>query len=215
MHFGEILKIRESLLDDGEVLNVTDFGAGSKRIPGTLRSVKDVAKYSTSSPRFSMLYQYFCKQTQAKTVLELGTCLGINTRFLSEVTRGTLFTFEGAEALLNKAKESGSPFNVEYVFGEISNTLPRVLEQVHHVDFALIDATHTFGATMQYFDAILRKTDSKSIIAIADIHWSIEMEKAWNQIKNNPRVSVAIDFYECGIVFMDPKLTSAHYVLKF
>lgn len=148
-------------------------------------------------------------------VLELGTCLGINTRFLAAVTQGTLYTFEGSDALLQKAKEPGAPSNVEYVAGEISQTLPKVLAQVQQVDFALIDATHTFGGTMQYFEAILEKSSSKSIIAVADIHWSKEMEKAWKQIKGHPRVSVAIDFYECGILFLDSKLTKSHYVLKY
>lgn len=213
--FNDILKIRDDLLRDTEVLTVEDFGAGSKHVTGKLRKVKDVTKYSTSSPKFSMLYQFFCLQTPAQVVLELGTCVGINTRFLAEVTKGKLFTFEGSPELLNKAQEVASPANTEYILGEISQTLPEVLDSVHHVDFALIDATHTYEATIQYFEAIVKKSGAKSIIAIADIHWSREMENAWRKIKHHPRVSVSIDFYECGIVFLNPKLPKAGYVLKF
>ena len=162
-----------------------------------------------------MLYQFFCKITPAQVVLELGTCLGINTRFLAEVTKGKLYTFEGSAALLKKAKEGGIPANTEYVLGEISHTLPDILDSVHQVDFALIDATHTYEATLQYFETILQKSGPKSIIAVADIHWSSDMEKAWKQIKHHPRTFVTIDFYECGLVFVDPKLTKTHYVLKF
>jgi predicted O-methyltransferase YrrM len=214
-HFNDILKVRRDLLNDNEVLKIEDFGAGSKRVPGKFRKVKDVAKYSTSRPHFSMLYQFFCNRTPAKVVLELGTCLGINTRFMAEATKGKLYTFEGSKALIEKAKEAGSPGNTEYILGEISQTLPDVLGLVDHVDFALIDATHTYEATIQYFETILEKSGPKSIIAIADIHWSAEMEKAWQQIRHHPRVSTTIDFYECGVIFLNTKLTKAHYVLKF
>lgn len=213
--FSEILKIRRALLSDKKLLKIEDFGAGSKRVLGKFRRVKDVAKYSTTSPRFSMLYQFFCKITPAQVVLELGTCLGINTRFLAEVTKGKLYTFEGSMALVEKAKEAGSPGNTEYILGEISQTLPEVLVSIHHVDFALIDATHTYEATVQYFETILEKSGPKSIIAIADIYWSRDMQKAWQQIKHHPRVFVTIDFYECGLVFLDSKLTKTNYVLKF
>jgi hypothetical protein len=54
-----------------------------------------------------------------------------------------------------------------------------------------------------------------SIVAIADIHWSREMNRAWEEIKMNPAVSLSMDFYECGILIFKKEVTKSHYVLHY
>lgn len=214
-HFLDIESLRENLLKDTEVLEIKDFGAGSKRVPGQFRETHKIARYSSSFRKFSLLYQYFCHRTAAKNVLELGTCLGINTRYLSQATKGNLYTLEGSESLWRKAQEINPPSNVKYVLGQIADTLPKLLDDIPAIDFALIDATHTYAATLAYFEMVLDKIQPNGILAVADIHWSREMDQAWEKIKSNPRVQVSIDFYECGILIFDPKLTKSHYILKY
>ncbi|MEN2282306.1 class I SAM-dependent methyltransferase [Algoriphagus sp. SE2] len=211
--FQEIEVYRRKLLDSDKEIEVLDLGAGSKKVNFKKRKVADITKFSTSSKKFGLLYQYFCQLTPARTVLELGTCMGITTRYLSQKTQGILFTFEGSLEIQNLAKVSSGYSNTQYVLGDISNTLPEILSKIETVDFALLDANHTYTGTIEYFELILEKVSEKSIIAIGDIHWSKEMEKAWHQIKNNLKVKLSMDFYECGIVFFDSTHQKSEYIL--
>ncbi|MFC5625743.1 O-methyltransferase [Algoriphagus winogradskyi] len=211
----EIEAYRQNLLNSDEIIEVTDFGAGSKSVNTTLRKVSAITKFSTSNRKFAQLYQYFCTLTPAATVLELGTCMGITSRYLSKVTQGVLFTFEGAEEIARVAKPNQDFKNIRIQVGELRNTLPATLNMLQNVDFVLIDATHTYEATIHYFDQILKKTHSHSIVAIGDIHWSKEMELAWKEIKMKPEVKLSLDFYECGIVFFNYSGPKAEYVLDY
>jgi predicted O-methyltransferase YrrM len=145
----------------------------------------------------------------------LGTCMGISGRYLSKVTLGQLHTFEGSKEIARVANPIQGFDNLNIVVGELSKTLPNVLAKLEKVDFALIDATHTYESTLSYFEQILSKTHPKSIIAIGDIHWSREMENAWKKIKSRPEVRISLDFYECGILFLDYPGEKTEYVLDY
>jgi len=43
-------------------------------------------------------------------------------------------------------------------------------------------------------------TDS-SVIILDDIHWSSDMEEAWSEIKNDPRILLTIDLFFIGLIF--------------
>lgn len=211
----EIEIYRESLLKSDEIIEVTDYGAGSKSVNTTYRKVSDITKFSTSSRKFAQLYQYFCSLTPATTVLELGTCVGISSRYLSKVTLGNLFSFEGSEEIARVAKPNYGFENITIQVGELRETLPKTLAKLQGVDFVLIDATHTYEGTIEYFDQILKKVHPNSIVAIGDIHWSKEMEKAWEEIKHRPEVRLSLDFYECGILYFNYPGEKADYILDF
>ncbi len=206
--------LRKELLQDEEILQIEDFGAGSKKLKSAHRKTADITKYSTSGRKFSQVYQYFCLLSPSMHVLELGTCTGINSRYLSRVTKGSFYSFEGSAALWRKAQESKIENNSHYILGKIEDKLPDVLEKIKTVDFALVDATHTFKGTKQYFDLLLPCLKETSILAIADIHWSEEMSAIWKQLKHHPQVSLSLDFYETGILFFDPNLPKSSYVLS-
>tara|TARA_R110002020_G_scaffold154709_2_gene334844 strand:+ start:27102 stop:27905 length:804 start_codon:yes stop_codon:yes gene_type:complete len=211
----DIEAYRNQLLSSNQLIEVEDLGAGSKRVNTAKRKVADITKFSTSNRRFAQLYQFFCSQTAAETVLELGTCMGISSRYLSRVTQGKLYTFEGSKGIAEIANPRQGFENVNLIIGELSKTLPHTLNSVEKVDFALIDATHTYEGTMMYFEQIIAKSHLKTIIAIGDIHWSNEMEKAWNAIKTKPEVRLSLDFYECGIVYLDSPGEKTDYILNF
>lgn len=211
----EIEAYRKQLLTSDEIIEVEDFGAGSKSVNTIKRRVADITRFSTSNRKFAQLYQFFCSLTPNQTVLELGMCMGISSRYLSKVTKGEVHTFEGSKEIARVSQPDQGYENLHLIVGNLIQTLPKTLEKIDVVDFALIDATHTYEGTITYFEQILSKTHSKSIIAIGDIHWSGEMEKAWKEIKSKPEVKLCLDFYECGILFFKYPGEKADYILDF
>ncbi|MBN3521842.1 class I SAM-dependent methyltransferase [Algoriphagus lutimaris] len=210
---NQIEKVRNSLLASSQKIQVLDLGAGSKKVNTHQRKVSDITRYSTSPKKYALLYQYFCQLTPAKQVIELGTCMGITTQYLAKVTKGHLYTFEGSDEILQIARSTGRLTNASYILGDISSKLPKILSTIDQVDFALIDANHTYYGATNYFGLLLNKIHKDSIIAIGDIYWSKEMSLAWKEIKNHPRVFLSLDFFECGIAFFNPKLKKDEFVL--
>jgi predicted O-methyltransferase YrrM len=76
-----------------------------------------------------------------------------------------------------------------------------VVRGLSTVDFAFIDGNHRKEPTEKYFNELLAKTNNDSILVFDDIHWSREMEAAWDTIKNSPAVTCSIDLFFIGIVF--------------
>ena len=210
----DIEEIRNDLLNSAVTIKVDDFGAGSKKVNTQIRRISDITKYSTSSRKFAQVYQYFCRLTPAQTVLELGTCVGLTSRYLSRITSGTTYTFEGSEEIRGIAIGSEAIENLHFIQGRISERLPEILRQVDHVDFALIDANHTYGGTMNAYNQIKGKVLPTSILAIGDIHWSPEMEIAWKEIINQEEVKLSLDFFECGIIFFESPVPKNHFILS-
>jgi len=211
----EIEEFRKQLLLSQKEIPVLDLGAGSKKVNTPIRELAKITKYSTSNRKYAQLLQYFCTQTSGETVIELGTCVGITTRYLSKVTQTQLLTFEASEELIQVAEGDSKLPNVKFVAGDINITLPEELRKVEKVDFAFIDANHTYEATMKSFKELISKTNSESIIAIGDIHWSRGMEKAWKEIKEIPEVKLSLDFYEIGVLFFQHPAQKTHLILDF
>lgn len=205
---------RAILSTDRGQIQVVDYGAGSKKLKERKRITSQIYKYSTTKRKFSTIYSFLIAQTPAEHVIELGTCLGINTLYLSQETKGKLYSFEGSPSLVEKARSLHQSPQIEYMEGEINDTLPLHLQAKGKVDFVLIDATHTKEATLRYFQIILPYLHEKSIVAIADIYWSREMTTAWKEILRTTEVSLSLDFYECGVLFFRKGITKSHHVLS-
>ncbi|WP_194777791.1 O-methyltransferase [Pararhodonellum marinum] len=202
------------LIQDAEVLEISDYGAGSKRLKNQRRKTSSIAKHSSSSAKFAALLQYFCTKTPAINVLELGTCLGVSTAFIQEAVKGEFFSFEGSTALAVKARAHFGLERVQFILGDIRKTLPEFLKTNPKIDFAWIDATHTYEGSMSYFNSLIPHAHEESIFVIGDIHWSKGMKKAWDTIKSHPKISCSFDFYECGVLFFKKGLMTQHYVLS-
>lgn len=210
----EFENTRVQFLTSNEIIEVQDFGAGSKKAGKSYRRICDVAKYSTSKSKYCLAYEYLCSSTPAEYVLELGTCLGISTQYLNRATQGNIFTIEGSQELLRLAKSIPNLKGTNFIEGKIQDKLPELLEQLPAIDFALIDAHHTYQGTIFAWNQLQLKIHPKTILVIGDIHWSREMEYAWNEIKNNPLVTLSIDFFECGVLYFDYPGSKTNLILS-
>jgi len=133
-------------------------------------------------------------------------------------TSAKIFTFEGADEIAALAQTNFDIFtlkNIEIIKGNIDVTLPGFLSKKPTIDLAYIDANHKYEPTISYFNQVLSCSGEDSIIIIDDIHWSKEMNLAWHEIKKHPRVSVSMDLFEAGIIFLNQELQKADLVLKF
>jgi predicted O-methyltransferase YrrM len=210
---------RKRLLEDDRSITVKDLGAGSAHFKSNdSRKVRDIARTSLSRSKFSNLYSRIIKEYEYSNVIELGTSLGLNALYLALSPSTQVRTFEGSESIAEIAEElflSAGSQNIRLIRGNIDSTLPVEMSGNDVIDFALIDANHRYAPTMNYFDILASKVSAKSIIALDDIHSSLEMEKAWTAIRQDARVHSTADLYRCGLVFFNPSLNKQLVVLRF
>ena len=73
---------------------------------------------------------------------------------------------------------------------------------------------HSKKATLDYFEALLPTISNDSVWIFDDIHWSADMEEAWEIIKNHPKVTVTIDTFQWGIVFFRTEQEKEHFIIN-
>ena len=218
--YEKVEALRMQLSNDSAVLAVEDFGAGSVIDKKSKRSISSIAKNAAKPKKFGQLLFRMVKHYQPATILELGTSLGITTSYLSLAKPDArLITMEGSKEIADFAKQDFQKLklkNIELVEGNFDNTLSSVVHGLSTVDFAFIDGNHRKEPTIKYFQQLLAKTNNDSILVFDDIHWSSEMEAAWQTIRKNAAVTCSIDLFFIGIVFFRKEFKEKqHFVIRF
>jgi len=203
--YQPIENLRKIMLNDARVLSVEDFGAGSRVNKTNQRVISKIAKSSLKPAKYGQLLFRIVDHYAPEFLLELGTSLGITSAYLAMANPSAILTtMEGAGSIASVAKENFQKLgvkNIRVIEGNFDHTLPVWLESRPQVDFAFIDGNHRYKPTVDYFRRILEHTHEYSILIFDDIHWSREMEKAWNEIKLDASVTLSIDLFFIGLVF--------------
>jgi predicted O-methyltransferase YrrM len=218
--YEEVEALPARLLNDHTVLNVKDFGAGSAIDKSNQRSISSIAKNAAKPKKFGQLLFRMVKYYQPATIVELGTSLGITTSYLSLAKPDAkVITMEGSKEIADIAKRNFRNLeisNIDITEGNFDNTLSSVVSGLSSVDFAFIDGNHRQEPTERYFKELLIKANNDSILIFDDVHWSSEMEAAWETIKNNTAVTCSIDLFFIGIVFFRKEFKEKqHFIIRF
>lgn len=218
--YAKVESLRKQLLKDRTALTIEDFGAGSKTAKNKERTVANIASSAAKSKKFGQLLFRMVKTYQSGTILELGTSLGITTSYLSLANpNASVITLEGAAAVANCARQNFQSLglqNITLTEGNFDNTLDNALRALQAIDFAFIDGNHRQEPTERYFQQLLTCTHNDSILIFDDIHWSREMEIAWQNIQLHPSVTCSVDLFFIGIIFLRKEfLEKQHFSIRF
>jgi len=218
--FAELDNIRKQLLANNTTIEITDFGAGSRKLNSNARQINQIVKHGIAQKKQAEFLYRLINKFAPNTMIELGTSIGLTSLYLAKAsTKSTLYTIEGCPNLFqlsnNLFKEQGI-HNIQSMNGNFNTEFPKLLSQVPSLDFLYIDGNHAYEPTMNYFKMALEKKNSNSIFVFDDIYWSEGMQKAWKEICEHPEVRVSLDLFYFGIVFFRTEnKNKEHFVLKF
>ncbi len=222
--FSDVHKMHLDLLVNKRLVEVTDYGAGSKKSKSNLRTTTSIVRYASIKHKYGKLINYLASLPEVKKIVELGTSVGTGTAYLAIHNQDKkVFTIEGCPNIAELSKISISNIhkkelnldNITFYVGEFSTQFEKLKSDCGLADLVYIDGNHTYNATLDYFNYFLANTNRKAILVFDDIHWSDGMEKAWDEICNSSKSRVTVDLFRMGIVFLDPELAKNHYVLKY
>lgn len=214
--FEAIEKIRTKLLENNSLISDSDPGAGSKSNPHQ-KTVRSIAHSSLLSPKQGRLLFRLTNHLQPKTILELGTSLGISALYLAKPTSAQVHTIEGRPSLVKLAQQNAKLLhapNITIHSGRFEDVLPSLLPQLKQVDMLYLDGNHTFEATLRYFEQIRPYMHSDTVIIMDDIRWSIDMMKAWLVLSKQSDIHVSIDLQKLGLLFFRPSQVKEHFILR-
>jgi predicted O-methyltransferase YrrM len=216
--FSEIEALRSKLLSSDQSIEITDHGAGSRRLHNTRRKISDIARSSLSSPQKCRVLFNIAHHYQRKKILELGTSLGISSSYLAVAnSNASVYTIEGDSRIAGIAQEihkQAGLDNIRVIQGTFENKLDDVLESIGCPDLIYIDGHHTKEATLRYFEKVIQYTNKQSILLFDDIYWSKGMQEAWEIITKSREVTLCVDLFYLGVVFLNTDLQKEvfHYI---
>lgn len=213
----KVLKaFRSDLLKNKNTIEVTDFGAGSRVFKSNTRQISKIAKTAGISPKRAELLYRIVNYFQPENMLEIGTSLGLATSALSVGNpKAEITTLEGCPQTAHQAQEQFQKFHLDNTssvvteFTEFFKNLPPST-----FDLIYFDGNHSKKATLDYFELLLPTITNDSVWIFDDIHWSQDMEQAWEAIQNHPKVTVTIDTFQWGLVFFRYEQQKEHFTIR-
>lgn len=211
---------RKRLLNNFENIEVVDLGAGGKNNSIKQKQISAIVKSALKSPKYSKLLYRFASTYNYKNIVELGTSLGVTTCYLAQTPQiESITTIEGAPQIAAFASQQFNLMklqNVKVVSGNFDDTLSGVLKSNSNIDLVYIDGNHQKEPTLNYFNQVLKYCNLNTCLIFDDIHWSSEMEEAWEEIKKDKRVKLTIDVFFLGFVFIkDEFKAKQNFTIRF
>ncbi|MCK9451921.1 MAG: class I SAM-dependent methyltransferase [Bacteroidales bacterium] len=215
-----LLKQRKRLLNNRNLIETVDFGtkAGNKEFATYRERVQKLTKQRSHSVRCNQLLFRISRFYRPQFVLEFGTATGLGTAALAIGNPDAkVITLEGCASIAHIASGSFERLditNIEIVIGNFNTVLSDVINRFPKLDMVFFDGNHQKIPTLNYFHHCLTKSHDESVFVFDDIHWSDDMNEAWNEIQQHEAVTVTIDLFQFGLVFFNKGLSKQHFVLK-
>ncbi|SDS02689.1 class I SAM-dependent methyltransferase [Gramella sp. MAR_2010_147] len=222
-----IKNYRNDLLRNKKLIEITDFGAGSRVFKSNKRPVFSIAKNAGITLHRAKLLYRITNYLNIDQVLELGTSLGIASSAIAANRSTQLITIEGCKETSRIARQQFEKYdlkNIKLEIGQFDDILSKIkaelqttnsdLRTSEKFDLVYFDGNHQKEPTLEYFRRLLPTAHNDSVFIFDDIHWSPEMEEAWEEIKIHPEVRVTIDTFQWGLVFFRKEQQKQDFTIR-
>lgn len=214
---NQVIRQVKKMLSSDTIIDFQEYGAGSFRMKGNQRKLKDIVKYAGVNNKYGKMLYRLVSYYNPLSLIELGTSVGVSTLYMGlGLHQETQFvTVEANIGLTNIARENAENLGlrtIQFINKTFDQALPDIIQDVKSPTIVFIDGNHRYLPTLKYY-RIFSECISEGLIVIGDIYWSKEMEKAWKQIQKESLVS--IDLYHLGIIIIGEMLTPGSYRVRF
>ncbi len=214
--YPKIKRYRNNLLSNKNTLSVTDFGAGSNVFKSNERAIFKIAKIAGITQKRAELLARLIAYFNIESILELGTSLGIATASMAfDNPKTKITTIEGCPETAKIAQQQFKKYQLNNINSIVTDFSEFLTNNNQKYDLIYIDGNHQKEPTLAYFNSLLKNIQPNTIFIFDDIHWSQEMEEAWNEIKNHQKVTLTIDTFYWGFVFFRTEnLQPEHFKIR-
>lgn len=228
--FDLIASVRNYWRGRPGTVKLQSLGAASKTTSKNERTVRSLVATNAIDDDCGRFLFRLALWLKAKSIIEFGTNAGISTLYLHAAdTQATLHTVEGNADVAALAKETfekaGAGPGLHPHVGLFTKWLRahgpkpqvealRMNQQTNKpLDLFFLDGDHRYQPTLDYVRELLPSRSADAVFVIADIHWSEEMERAWEELKEFPEVTASVDVYHFGLLFFKEGVSGPHISL--
>jgi len=216
--YNEMESICKQLLNDNRMITVTGPGAGS-HVNNHQKKISDIAKQALKPPRLAQLLYRLTHDLNPRTIIELGTCLGVTTLYLQKAAPDAkVYALENcpqtaavARNIFNKAHVK----SIELITGDFDDTFQNIICNLDMLDVVYIHGDHQKESTLKHFEWCLPKVHDGTLLIFDDIYRNKGRKEAWQEIKAHPKVTVTIDLFWIGLVYFKRGQAKEDFLVKF
>ena len=211
-HQADIEALRSKLKGDHQAIPVVDYGAGST---GSASTVSGIARRSLKRTKHARALAALAAHIGSTSTLELGTSLGLTSAYLARHSQ-SLTTVEGNPHILALAQSYWAKLgvaNIRSFSGEFAATWEAFSDRKYNLIF--IDGNHRGEALIRYVEKSLPLLRPDGVMVCDDIHWSPDMEEAWEHLCSMSEWTVQVDAFEWGLLSRNQALKREHVRIRF
>jgi len=205
----------KNLKNDNSIIEISDFGVGSKKL-GLSRKISKIFSTSSSKGKYGDFLYKVVNYYKPKSILELGTSLGIGTIHISYGNpESKIITVDACKNTSNRAIQNFNSLEIKNIT-TIQSTFTDFINTISEEKFDLIfiDGHHDGKALLEYIQLLLPFSHNDTLFILDDIRWSKSMFEAWNEIIKNENFHLTIDLFRMGIIMMRNQQEKEHFILK-
>jgi predicted O-methyltransferase YrrM len=203
---------------DKKKINTIKIGAGSMMHNSSQRSIGSIVRKSSIRSKYGKLLYKLILAYQPEIILELGTGIGISTSWMAMADKKVELTTVDADLnKLNTAKEIHQKLdlrNIKYINKDFDEFLKDYRPSSGRF-LAFIDGNHSYQASLNYYNTLVKYAKEDAILIFDDINWSSGMMRAWKEIAMDTRSVICIDLFFLGIVFFRHGIPKQSFSIKF
>jgi predicted O-methyltransferase YrrM len=219
-----VLALRQRLQATASTIEVVDYGAGTHggaRPPQ--RRISDIVSRAATGPRWGRFLYTLVRALRPRSVLELGTNLGISAAYIGLAMHrteaeggiaGRLVTLEGAPSLSDLSRrhlgELGVGARVDVVTGRFADTLPDVLAESGPFDLVFIDGHHEEDAAFSYASSIRPYLTSGAFLVFDDVEPGRPVRRAWQRLREAHPEDGALWLGKLGLIAVGSVPQTSH-----
>ena len=202
--FFPIEDLRTNLLADTNLLTIDASDIKSTEENKKKLSIHDIARSTGSSRKTGQLLFRIVNHYSPDSILVLGNSLGIDTAYLAAANTSlqltTLQQDKMIAAMAMKHFQILDLKNIHMLVGDCKQLLDEYIKKNNKIGLMYSNINTDYASMMVYFNQLLGSIQPDSILIFQNIHFSRDMERAWEEIKANEIVTLTIDLFYTGIV---------------
>jgi len=216
--------LQKSLISNHELIQTEDAGAGSRTL-GRIRSVQSIYKKACCKGVYADLLYQLAHHYQPKTILELGTSLGIGTMHLAAGYRDAqVISVDACKDTLKEAKKNLAFMGLMYADPERKSQVQLIHTKFEEYlsaadpkpcfDLVYIDGHHLGRPLVKYLKLLKSCTHENTIFLLDDIRWNDDMQLYWKKLVGSKRYHLSLDLFRMGILIPRPQQQKEHFLIR-
>jgi predicted O-methyltransferase YrrM len=155
---------------------------------------------------------------RSQNILQIGASVGLSTLYLTSYARGlkcvTLEKVPAYAAIAREVYEKGSRTPIDLHIGDYKTLLPDILKNMQMIDFVFFNTPHE-DSNPYLFETCMAYVRTETVFVFEGIKANRAMRELWKTVCAHPEVTVTLDLYSMGIVFLNKKLHKRNYTVYF